>query len=201
MTRIDQARRRAARLQKQGWLCLEEAKGAGRTFLAETNQATSSFAKEMSAASSKLVTTVGRSGSRFQDELHKEALHWRDLVLQTRDAYSAAIEGRIRETERRAAKAREALKPEALQLLVLESARDALGWARRQLDDERPKVSASTKTDIPLQDYDQLTARDVVSRVQRLTAPQAIAVLDYERTRKKRATVIRAAEQRLAVAS
>jgi hypothetical protein len=39
-----------------------------------------------------------------------------------------------------------------------------------------------------------------VSRLQRLSGPQATAVLDYERARKKRATVIRAAEQRLSAA-
>ncbi len=49
--------------------------------------------------------------------------------------------------------------------------------------------------------YDQLTAKDVANRIQRLSAPQVAAVLDYERARKKRATVIRAVEQRLAAAS
>jgi len=34
-----------------------------------------------------------------------------------------------------------------------------------------------------------------------LSGPQATAVLDYEQTRKKRATVIRAVEKRLAAAS
>ena len=53
----------------------------------------------------------------------------------------------------------------------------------------------------PIRNYDQLTARDVVSRIQRLSGPKATAVLEYERARKKRATVIRAAEQRLSAAS
>ena len=55
--------------------------------------------------------------------------------------------------------------------------------------------------DAPIRNYDQLTAKDVVARVQRLSGPQATAVLDYERARKKRATVIRAAQKRLAAAS
>ncbi len=63
-----------------------------------------------------------------------------------------------------------------------------------------PRAPAK-KSDAPIRDYDQLSAKDVVSRVQRLSAPQASAVLDYERAKKKRATVIRAVEQRLAVAS
>jgi methionyl-tRNA formyltransferase len=67
----------------------------------------------------------------------------------------------------------------------------------------KPKAAKAMakKGAIPLRGYDQLTAKDVVNRVQRLSAPQATAVLDYERSRKKRATVIRAAEQRLAAAS
>ena len=68
----------------------------------------------------------------------------------------------------------------------------------------KPKASvkaSAKKGDAPIRNYDKLSAKDVVSRVQRLSAPQASAVLDYERAKKKRATVIRAVEQRLAVAS
>ena len=60
---------------------------------------------------------------------------------------------------------------------------------------------AAEEADAPIRNYDQLTAKDVVARVQRLSGPQATAVLDYERSRKKRATVIRAVEKRLAAAS
>lgn len=63
-----------------------------------------------------------------------------------------------------------------------------------------PKAAAQ-QNEAPIRNYDKLTAKDVVSRVQRLSAPQASAVLDYERAKKKRATVIRAVEQRLVVAS
>jgi hypothetical protein len=153
----------------------------------------------MTAAGSKLTTTVGRSADRLLRELHKEGLHWRDLVLQTREAYAEVARDRLQDVERRAVSAREALNPDALQLALLQTAAEALAWARRQLERE-PRTPASKQADIPLDDYDQLTARDLVSRVQRLTAPQAIALLDYERARKKRATVIRAAEQRLEMA-
>ncbi|MDH3817159.1 MAG: hypothetical protein OES21_01015, partial [Myxococcales bacterium] len=65
----------------------------------------------------------------------------------------------------------------------------------------KPAKAETKKGQSPLRNYDRLTAKDVATRVQKLTAPQATAVLDYERARKKRATVIRAAEQRLAAAS
>jgi hypothetical protein len=180
-------------------LCLTETRDAGRTFVADSRIAGSSFARDMTAASSKLTTAVGRSGDRLLRELHKEGLQWRELVLQTREAYAEAARDRLQNVERRAVSAREALNADALQLALLQTAAEALAWARRQLEGE-PRTPASKQADIPLDDYDQLTARDLVSRVQRLTAPQAIALLDYERTRKKRATVIRAAEQRLEMA-
>ena len=63
-----------------------------------------------------------------------------------------------------------------------------------------PAKAAAKSADAPLRNYDQLTAKDVVNRVQRLSGPQATAVLEYERARKKRATVIRAAQQRLSAA-
>jgi hypothetical protein len=68
---------------------------------------------------------------------------------------------------------------------------------------KKPKASkaADELGPAPLRNYDQLSAKDLVNRVQRLSPPQATAVLDYERARKRRATVIRAAEQRLAAAS
>ncbi|MDH4282199.1 MAG: hypothetical protein OEV36_06070, partial [Myxococcales bacterium] len=128
MTRINQARRSAARLQKQGVLCLGETRNAGRAFVAESRIAGSSFARDMTAASSKLTTAVGRSGDRLRRELHKEGLHWRDLVLQTREAYAAAVRDRLQDMERRAASAREALSPDALQLALLQSAAEGLAW-------------------------------------------------------------------------
>ena len=53
----------------------------------------------------------------------------------------------------------------------------------------------------PIRNYDQLTAKDVVGRIQRLSRPQATALLDYEQSTKNRATVVRAAKQRLSTVS
>jgi hypothetical protein len=133
----------------------------------------------------------------------------------------AAVKQRLERAERQALTTREALKPEAMEATVLGSARDLLERAQSRVDQRleqaakpvaakaarkpqpaKPKAVKPTpkKGQAPLRNYDQLTAKDVVSRVQRLSGPQATAVLEYERARKKRATVIRAAEQRLGAA-
>ena len=120
--------------------------------------------------------------------------------------------------------------PEAVEATVLESTRELLAKAQTTVDERidkgakpkktppkaRPRKAKAAKapakaskpakggakaTDAPIRNYDQLSAKDVVARIQRLSGPQATAVLDYERSRKKRATVIRAVEKRLAVAS
>ena len=106
-----------------------------------------------------------------------------------------------------------ALKPEIVQKRVLNTAHDLLETAQTAVDErlsETPakkpaapvKRAASAKPRsggrAPIRNYDQLTAKDVVGRIQNLSRPQATALLDYEQSRKNRATVIRAAKQRLA---
>lgn len=217
MTRTNQLRRSTTRLQRQGMLWFQQTRSAGEMFLTESRDASVTFAQDMSGASTKLVTTVGSSAEGFRKALHKEALDWRRLALQTRDAYVAALEERLQLAERQAVSTREALKPGAVETTVLRSTRGLLERAQSRVDERldqtakpaAPKAAPKAKAakaspkqgQIPMRNYDKLTAKDVVSRLQRLSGPQATAVLDYERARKKRATVIRAAEQRLSAAS
>jgi len=198
-------------------LWFQQTRIAGEMFLTESRDASVTFAQDMGGASTKLVTTVGSSAEGFRKALHKEAVDWRGLALQTRDAYVAALEERLRLAERQAVSTREALKPGAVETTVLQSARGLLERAQSRVDERldqtatpaAPKAAPKAKAvkappkqgQIPMRNYDKLTAKDVVSRLQRLSGPQATAVLDYERARKKRATVIRAAEQRLSAAS
>jgi len=216
MTRTNQLRRSTTRLQRQGMLWFQQTRIAGEAFLTESRDASVTFAQDMSGASTKLVTTMGSSAGGFRKALHKEALDWRGLALQTRDAYVAALEERLQLAERQAVSTREALKPGAVETTVLRSARGLLERAQSRVDERldqaakpaAPKAAPKAKAanvspkqgQIPLRNYDKLTAKDLVSRLQRLSGPQATAVLDYERARKKRATVIRAAEQRLSAA-
>jgi hypothetical protein len=217
MTRKNQLRRSGTRLQQQGALWLQQTRNAGGTFVTEAQDASVTFGQDMKAASAKLVRTAGRSAQGFQKALNKEAGDWQAVVLQTRDGYMAAAEERRERVERQAVSAREALKPGAVETTVLQSAHGLLELAQSRVDarlEEGAKPAAAKtaskptavkvgakKGQSPMRNYDQLTAKDLVTRVQKLSAPQATAVLDYERGRKKRATVIRAAEQRLAAAS
>ncbi len=226
MTGTNQLRRSGTRLQRQGTLWFQQTQTAGSTFLEEAQDLSVAFGRDMKTAGAKLVATTGRSAQGFQKALRKEALDWQALVLQTRDAYKAALEQRLQNVERQALSTREALKPETMETAVLRSAHDVLEQAQSRVDEmleqvakptkpakpakrvaaktaAKPKAAkaAAKKGQSPLRGYDQLTAKDVVGRVQRLSGPQATAVLEYERARKKRATVIRAAELRLAAAS
>jgi hypothetical protein len=220
MTRKNQLRRSGTRLQRQGALWFQQTRNAGETFVSEAQDASVTFGRDMRAAGAKLVATAGGSAQGLQKALHKEVLDWQALVLQTRDGYMEALKERRERVERQALSTREALKPGAVETTVLRSAHNLLEVAQSRVDERlaqaakppkpasakvasKPKAAKATakKGASPLRGYDQLTAKDVVNRVQRLSAPQATAVLDYERSRKKRATVIRAAEQRLSAAS
>ena len=216
MTGKNQLRRSGTRLRTQGTLWFQHTRGAGETFLEETQAAGVTFGRDMNAAGTKLVTTAGRSTQNLQKALHREAREWQALVLKTREAYVAAAEQRLARAESQALSTRKALTPGAVETAVLRSVRDLLEKAQTRVDGRlsqaaKPVAKAQSKTkaakatpkkgQIPLRNYDQLTAKDVVNRVQRLSAPQVTAILDYERARKKRATVIRAVEQRLAAAS
>ncbi len=222
MTRNNPLRRSGTRLQRQGTLWFQQTRNAGETFIEETQTASVSFGRNMKTASTKLVGTSARSAQGLQKALRKEALEWQALVLKTREAYAASFEHRLEAFQSQALSARASVKPGTIETTVLEAARDWLSQAQGRVDQRlaepaasKPKATSTPKTaakpkaakaptkkaGAPLRNYDQLTAKDVANRIQRLSAPQVAAVLDYERARKKRATVIRAVEQRLAAAS
>jgi hypothetical protein len=226
MTRKNQLRRSGTRLQRHGALWFQQTRNAGETFFEESRVASTTFARDMTAAGNKLVIEWTRSAEALRKALAKEAFDWQKLVLQTRDAYVTAVRQQIAGLEAQAVSTREALKPGAVEVTVLKSTRELLAKAQSTVDDRienavepkkaparaaskakaRAKAAKKAKTgtkmaDAPIRNYDELSAKDVVARVQRLSGPQATAVLDYERSRKKRATVIRAVEKRLAAAS
>lgn len=225
MTRKNQLRRSGTRLRRQGTLSFQQTRGASEIFFAESRDASVTFARDMGAASNKLVTSTGRSADAFRKALYKEALDWQRLVLQTRDGYVAALKERFDRAQKQALSTRQALKPDSVEATVLESAKGLLEKAQSRVDERleqatkpakpvavkvakkpraakpKPVKAPAKKAEAPLRNYDQLAAKDVVNRVQRLSGPQATAVLEYERARKKRATVIRAAEQRRSASS
>jgi len=215
MTGKNQLRRSGARLHRHGSRWFQETRRAGETFLAESSDASAVFARDLRAASTKLVGSASASAQGLQSGVRKEILDWRELVLQRREAYVKALQERLESMEQRALRAGQALKPGAVEAAVLRSTHELLGRAQGLVDQRltqaatvtkpvakkpRSKPTSAKKGQIPMRNYDQLSAKDLVGRVQKLSAPQASAVLDYELARKKRATVIRAVEQRLAAA-
>lgn len=228
MTGYTQLQRSGSRLQRQGSLWLDQTWQASEVFVAETRDAGQTFANDLWAAGDKLAKSVAQATRSLHKAVHKEALDWQALVLKTREQYVAAWKAQMGKIEQQASSTREALKPEALEVSVLESARDLLERAQHKVDERleqggqpaaappakkqapaarkksakaKGSKATSKKAPAPIRDYDQLTAKDLATRVQKLSGAQVAAVLDYEKARKKRATVIRAAEQRLAAAS
>jgi hypothetical protein len=58
-------------------------------------------------------------------------------------------------------------------------------------------VGGASEVHLPFEDYDLYTAKEIIAELSELSAEAAKAVLEYEKVHKARATVIRAAEQKL----
>lgn len=224
MTANQQIQRSATRLQRQSLVWFQETRAAGDAFVGECGGAASTFVKDLGEASDTLIGAWARSAKSLRKAWVKEALQWQQLVIKTREAYEASLREQLVSLQTRALDTREALTPESVETTVLQSTRELLQRAQTSVDARIDKTAKSTKPteaaraakptkakkvsgakaatpEAPIRNYDQMSAKDVVSRVQRLSGAQTTAVLDYERARKKRATVIRAAEKRLAAAS
>jgi hypothetical protein len=204
------------RLKRQSLLFLEQTWQSGNVFVSEARGASVAFGDEISSAADKLVRSTGQSAAALRRAFRKEAVNWRNLAIKTRDAYVKALKARVTRVEGRAIAARTALRPSALETSVLRATHDLLGDAQGLVDRRlgqatkvkkpvsRGKAPVKRKPTVkkighaPIPNYDRLTAKDVVGRIQRLSAPQATALLDYEQARKNRATVVRAVKQRLA---
>ncbi len=216
MSHTDQLVLSGRRLKRQSLLFIEQTQHSGGAFVSEARAATVAFGAEISSATQKLVRTTGRSAGTLQRAFHKETLNWRNLVMRTRDAYLQALKDQVSGVQDRASSAKQALRPAALETSVLRATHDLLDGAQGVVDQRlrqatgarKPASRTTTPTKrrptkrkgsgAPIRDYDRLTAKDVVGRIQRLSQPQATALLDYEQAGKNRATVIRAAKQRLA---
>lgn len=213
MSYSDQLVQSGARLRSQGLLFVQQTGQAGTAFATETQEASVAFADRMTDAAMALLTTVSTSTVAFGRACRHEALDWADLSIKTKQAYVKAFQARLSDLETAAQNAQQALEPKALQARLLKTTSEVLDDAQQRVGARleqaktpvlkvAPKATARPsrkKTGrAPIRNYDQLTAKDVVGRIQRLSGPQATAVLDYEQSRKNRATVIRAAKQRLA---
>ncbi len=215
MSHTDRLTLSGNRLKRQSLLFLEQTRQSGAVFVSEVRAAGVTFGDEVGSATRKLARSSGRSATSLQRAFRKEAVNWRGLAIKTRDAYLQTVKAQVSDVEGRAGLVRETLRPKVLHTRVLQITHELLSDAQDRVDQRldqatKTKTSASRATSAakkkpairsghaPIRNYDQLTAKDVVGRIQRLSPPQATALLDYEQAGKKRATVIRAAKQRLA---
>jgi len=86
--------------------------------------------------------------------------------------------------------------PRTIERALLELVAQATGQLHSQIQ-SRLEALDGVQT-LPLRDYETMTARSIVSELDALTQSQCQALLDFEHTNKKRTTVMRALQQRLA---
>jgi hypothetical protein len=211
------------RLRAEALVFIGENRKAAQLFGVGVQKATRAYVGRVKASGERFAQSAAGSANRLGSALQKEAGYWQALVIKTRDAYTQTLRDRTGALESGVTEAREALRPDSVRVRALKTAHELLETAQTAVDAQlasaseeetktpapkaappkrtpRKATPASRKTDgaAPIRNYDKLTAKDVVARIQRLTPTQASALLDYEQGRKNRATVIRAAKQRAA---
>jgi len=143
----------------------------GRAFVSSTRKAGSTFVAETSKATSKL------SGFAV-----KETRGWTGYLTERG---AEMVPGELPQVELNAIE--RSLLVQLSRALELLDAKVACRLARLGDDDV-----------LPLQQYDTLTARAIVTQLDELSDAQCATVLAFEQANKKRTTVVRAIEQRLA---
>ncbi len=60
-------------------------------------------------------------------------------------------------------------------------------------DVDTPAVVVATSTEAPIENYDALTAKEIIALLSGLSATQLLAVFNYENARRQRRTILKAA--------
>lgn len=122
------------------------------------------------------------AGRRFGDLVQQEALGWRTYL---RDRALTTV------SEVRAL-------PSSVEARLLTRATARLDRLERTLEDRLALLADEVgATAPPLEDYEALTARDIVARLDALPPESVRAVMAFEQAHKGRTTVLRAAQERL----
>ncbi|MFO0694338.1 MAG: hypothetical protein U0230_12330 [Polyangiales bacterium] len=208
-----------ARLVQQGTQFAQSTSEAGTTFVTRTKKAGENFVNQTRKASEALATSTKQATLGLAAGVREEANVWFDVLK----AEKLLPEGDVLE-KLPSATAAKVPSPRELEKVVLVALEDALRtiegrvherieWLDKQVG---PQLPATTKTaasaassdpvtakepapaKAPLTGYDDLSAKEIVARLERVSDDKAAAVLAYEQAHKKRATIVRAAEQRLA---
>ena len=145
---------------------------------------------------SVLVGNWQRAGSEFVNAAGEASTSFGRFVSRESKDWGAFVQEAARETPSLldSAKAQELERELLLQLVrLLDSFQGTVQARLRQLS--APAVDSDGV--LPLPGYDQLTAREIVARVAELSVAQCEAVREFEDRHKKRATILRALDQRL----
>ncbi len=151
--------------------------GHGGVFIDETRNAGISFTTNTKRATEQLIGRIG-----------KESKGWRDYVTRRRQLSFA--------------KGRELLTPVGFERGVLVRVTRSLerlqSRVQARLDALANKSLKPGTQPPPLTDYQKLTAKLIVAQLAKLTTEECQIVYDYEDNHKRRATVLKAIEQRIA---
>ena len=69
----------------------------------------------------------------------------------------------------------------------------ATSHASSSKDVDTPTVVVATTTEAPIENYDALTAKEIVASLTGLSPAQLLAVFNYENARRQRRTILKAA--------
>jgi hypothetical protein len=182
---IERMRTTGDQVSRQGVAFVMETRDASRGFFDHTREAAAAALGRTRDAGGNVVATV-----RSEAEAWREFLHQRRARLSTgvrRTIGIRAIEHRLLASVHRGLSELDGQVEGRLKEL---SSADGAPSADRTK--RLPRQGRS-----PMGNYDSLTAREVVSKLDKLTTAQVQSVYDYERATKKRQTILRAAKQHL----
>lgn len=212
-TKLEESRSRVVR---QGTAFFEQSTDAAGAFVEKTRKAGRRFGDDTRKAGQALAGATRTAGVELADGLRTEAQLWRDTLLTVVPAPMLAADASGPRVPTKTALERELLL--RVERLLQRFAGEVHSRVEQldvlvgpQLPAEVPssvsakgtKASATSPGTVaavvpPLSNYDELSAKDIVARLERLSDEKTAAVHAYELATKKRATVLRAAELRLA---
>ncbi len=148
--------------------------GHGGVFIDETRSAGISFSTDTKRATEQLIGRIGKEGKS-----------WRDYLTRRRQVGVA--------------KGRELLTPVGFERGVLLRVTRSLELLQSKV---HARLDALTKNKLepapPLTNYPKLTAKSILAQLGKLTDEECKVIYDYEDSHKRRATVLKAIEQRIA---
>jgi hypothetical protein len=198
-----------ARIVQQGSQFVQQTSGAATAFIGKTRKARERFTTDTRKAGELLSMEAVRASKAFAAGLNAEAQMW--LGTLELDGRLPAIPANVSDIK--------IPSPYAVERDILARVEKVLALATKRIHVRvkdldslvsaqlpasttpaaaKSKNGAAAPKGAPISGYDDMSAKDVVTRLERMTDDKATAVLAYETANKKRATVLRAAEQRLA---